>query len=68
MNTDQIKGKSKIVAGKVQEKVGKVFGSPSQQLKGKGKQIAGRLQKGAGDAEEAAHEAAEDIREDLENE
>ena len=30
MNTDQIKGSAKEVAGKVQQKTGEVFNSPNQ--------------------------------------
>ena len=53
MNRDQVKGKAKDIAGKVQQKVGEVTGSTSQQVKGVAKQVEGKVQKGAGDAEEA---------------
>ena len=53
MNRDQIKGKAKDVAGKVQQKVGEVTGSASQQIKGFGKQVEGKVQKGVGDANQA---------------
>ncbi len=52
MNKDQVKGTAKDIAGKVQEKVGKVTGSTSQQVKGLAKQVTGKMQKGAGDVEE----------------
>jgi uncharacterized protein YjbJ (UPF0337 family) len=57
MNTDQIKGKAKDVAGKVQQKVGEVTGSASQQVKGVAKQVEGKVQKGVGDATEAVKDA-----------
>jgi len=57
MNSNQVKGTAKDVAGKVQRKVGEATGSASQQIKGIGKQIEGKIRKGAGDAEEAAKDA-----------
>ena len=53
MNRDQLKGKAKDIAGKVQQKVGEVTGSTSQQIKGVGKQVEGKVQKGVGDANQA---------------
>jgi uncharacterized protein YjbJ (UPF0337 family) len=57
MNTDQIKGKAKDVAGKVQQKVGEATGSTGQQVKGMAKQVEGKVQKGVGDAAEAVKDA-----------
>jgi uncharacterized protein YjbJ (UPF0337 family) len=57
MNKDQVKGEAKDIAGKVQEKAGKVTGSTEQQVKGIGKQIAGKVQKGFGNAKESAKDA-----------
>ena len=53
MNKDQVKGETKNVVGKVQEKAGKLVGSKEQQAKGLSKQIAGKVQKGVGDAKES---------------
>ena len=53
MNKDQVKGVAKDVAGKVQEKAGKLVGSEEQQIKGLSKQISGKMQKGVGDAEQS---------------
>jgi uncharacterized protein YjbJ (UPF0337 family) len=53
MNKDQIKGESKVVAGKVQQGVGKVVGSTDQQRKGINKQIEGHVQRSVGDVEKA---------------
>ena len=53
MNKDQVKGVAKDVAGKVQEKAGKLVGSKEQQIKGLSKQISGKVQKGVGDVEQS---------------
>jgi uncharacterized protein YjbJ (UPF0337 family) len=58
MNKDQVKGTAKNVAGKIQEKTGKIVGSPEQQVKGLGKQIAGKAQKNVGDVEESVKDAS----------
>jgi len=52
MNKDQVKGKAKNIAGKIQEKAGKLVGSKKQQVKGLSKQIAGKVQKGFGDVKQ----------------
>ena len=57
MNTDQIKGAIKEVAGKVQQKTGEVINSPEQQVKGAAKQVEGSVQKNYGDAKEAIKDA-----------
>jgi len=57
MNTDQVKGTVKEVAGKVQQKTGEVFNSPEQQAKGMAKQVEGNVQKNYGDAKESVKDA-----------
>ena len=57
MNTNQVKGVAKDVAGKVQKTVGEVTGSATQQVKGMAKQVEGKVQKGVGDAQEAVRDA-----------
>ena len=57
MNRHQVKGAAKDIAGKVQQKAGKVMGSKKQQAKGLAKQVAGKAQKGYGDAKSAADDA-----------
>ncbi|GAB2727969.1 hypothetical protein GCM10027019_04200 [Melaminivora jejuensis] len=57
MNTDQIKGAAKEVAGKVQQKTGEVFNSPEQQVKGVAKQVEGGAQKAYGNAKEDIKDA-----------
>ena len=51
MNKNQVKGVAKDIAGKVQEKAGKLVGSKKQQAKGLSRQIAGKTQKAVGDVE-----------------
>ena len=57
MNSDQVKGTAKDIAGKVQRKVGEVTGNTTEQVKGGAKQVEGKLQKGLGDAREAGKDA-----------
>lgn len=57
MNTDQIKGAAKEVAGKVQQKTGEVINSPEQQVKGAARQVEGNVQKNYGDAKENIKDA-----------
>ena len=57
MTRDQVKGKAKDIAGKVQRKVGEATGNLEQQVKGGARQVEGKLQKGAGDAQQAAENA-----------
>lgn len=57
MNSDQIKGALKEVAGKMQQKTGEVINSPEQQAKGVAKQVEGNVQKRYGDAKEAFKDA-----------
>lgn len=52
MNSDQIKGRAKDAAGKVQREAGKLTGSADQQAKGAAKQVEGKVQKNVGDAKE----------------
>ena len=54
MNSNQVKGTAKDIAGKIQQKVGEATGSTSQQVKGVGKQVEGTIHKGVGDVEQAA--------------
>jgi uncharacterized protein YjbJ (UPF0337 family) len=56
MNKDQLKGKAKGIAGKVQAKAGKLVGSEEQQAKGIGKQISGKVQERFGDVKQAVED------------
>lgn len=57
MNSDQIKGSVKDLAGKAQRKLGEAIGSPEQQIKGAATQVEGKVQKAVGDAREALKDA-----------
>ena len=57
MNTTQVKGVAKDVAGKLQEEAGKLVGSKSQQAKGLEKQVEGKAEKAVGDVKSAIHKA-----------
>lgn len=50
MNRDQVKGRAKEVAGKVEKAVGRAVGSPKTEAKGIAKEITGKVQKTVGDA------------------
>ena len=58
MNSDQVKGAVKDVAGKVQRKAGELIDSPEQQVKGAVKQVEGKTQKAAGDVREKLEDSA----------
>jgi uncharacterized protein YjbJ (UPF0337 family) len=53
MNSDQIKGTAKDIAGKAQRKLGEAVGSTEQQVKGGLKQAEGKAQKAVGNVKEA---------------
>lgn len=57
MNTDQIKGSVKDVAGKAQRKLGEAVGSTEQQVKGAATQVEGKGQKAVGNVKEAVKDA-----------
>lgn len=52
MNSDQVKGTVKDIAGKAQRKLGEAVGSTDQQVKGAVKQAEGKAQKALGDTKE----------------
>jgi uncharacterized protein YjbJ (UPF0337 family) len=60
VNKDQVKGSAKQLAGKAQEKAGKLTKSRKQQVKGAAKQAAGKVQKTYGDAREDLEEDKDD--------
>ena len=62
MNTNQVKGTAKDIAGKAQEKFGEMTNQPGQQVKGMAKQVEGKVQKGAGDLQDAAGKAEKETR------
>ncbi len=59
MNKDQVKGAVKDVAGKAQQKTGKLTGSDKQQVKGVKNQVEGKVQQGVGDVKDALDQTKE---------
>ena len=45
MNRDHLKATARDLAGKLQERFGRITGNKDQQMKGIAKQVAGKLQK-----------------------
>lgn len=62
MNRDELKGKGKDVAGRIQRQAGEWTGNEEQQVKGAGKQVEGKIQEGVGKAEDAAKKAMQDMQ------
>ena len=62
MNRDQIKGRGKEAAGKVQQQAGKLMGSPKQRVKGLAKEAVGKVQKTLGDARQDVERADKEQR------
>ncbi|MBS0320898.1 MAG: CsbD family protein [Proteobacteria bacterium] len=62
MNENQVKGATKDIAGKVQQKFGEAIDSPEQQVKGVAKQVEGKTQKAVGDVQQAAEDADKESR------
>jgi uncharacterized protein YjbJ (UPF0337 family) len=56
INKDQVDGRVKEAAGKVQAVAGRVTGSPTQEIKGTVKKVVGSAQAGFGDAKEKVKE------------
>jgi uncharacterized protein YjbJ (UPF0337 family) len=64
MESNQVKGQVKEAAGTAQRKFGEAVDSPSHQAKGLAKEVEGKTQKAVGKAQEAAEDAADDLRSD----
>ena len=59
MNEDQVKGKVKDVAGRIERQAGEWTGDPEKQVDGALKQVEGKLQNAWGNAKEDAKKTAE---------
>jgi uncharacterized protein YjbJ (UPF0337 family) len=57
MNKDQVKGKVKDVAGRIERQAGEWTGDEEQQVNGALKQVEGKLQNAWGNAKEAGKKA-----------
>ena len=53
MNNDQVKGKAKDIAGRVERQVGEWTGDKEAEVKGAAKQVEGKVQNAWGNAKEA---------------
>lgn len=62
MNKDQVKGAVKEAAGKVQQKVGEIVGSPRQEAQGLAKKMEGKVQQKVGDAKEMLADAKDALK------
>ena len=60
INKDQVEGRVKEAAGKVQQTAGKAVGSTSLQAKGLANQVTGTVQAKYGDAKETIKETVKD--------
>jgi uncharacterized protein YjbJ (UPF0337 family) len=60
MNKDQVKGKAKDVAGRIERQAGEWTGDPKKQVHGAAKQVEGKLQNAWGNAKEAAEDSVDD--------
>lgn len=59
MNKDQVKGKVKDVAGRIERQAGEWTGDTEKQVKGSVKQAEGKVQSAWGDAKDASNKAIE---------
>jgi uncharacterized protein YjbJ (UPF0337 family) len=64
MNKDQVEGKVKDVAGRVERQAGEWTGSKEAEVRGAAKQVEGKVQHAWGDVKDAGKKAAEDDRKD----
>ena len=61
MNKDEIKGKAKDVAGRVERQVGEWTGSTEQQAHGAMKQAEGKVQNAWGNVKDEANKATDKV-------
>ena len=61
MNKDQIKGKGKDIAGRIERQAGEWTGDEETQVEGASKQVEGKTQKAFGDVKERARDLADEI-------
>jgi uncharacterized protein YjbJ (UPF0337 family) len=59
MNKDQLKGKAKDVAGRVERQVGEWTGDTDKEVHGMAKQAEGKVQKAWGDVKDAGEKNAD---------
>lgn len=66
MNKDQVEGKVKDVAGRVERQAGEWTGSKETEAKGAAKQVEGKVQGAYGDAKDALNKAADEDKKNQE--
>ena len=64
MDKDEIKGKAKDVAGRVERQVGEWTGDKDAQAEGAGKQVEGKIQNAWGKTKDAVRDAADKLKKD----
>jgi uncharacterized protein YjbJ (UPF0337 family) len=64
MNKDQVEGKIKDVAGRVERQAGEWTGSTETQVRGAAKQAEGKVQGAWGDVKNSANKAADEAKTD----
>jgi uncharacterized protein YjbJ (UPF0337 family) len=62
MNRDEIKGKGKDIAGRIQRQAGEWTGDEEAQAEGAAKQAEGKVQKAWGKIRKEGEELAEDLK------
>lgn len=62
MNKDQVQGKVKDVAGRIERQAGEWTGDKEKQVHGAAKQVEGKVQNAWGDVEEAGKKAADHVQ------
>jgi uncharacterized protein YjbJ (UPF0337 family) len=62
MNKDQVQGKVKDVAGRVERQVGEWTGDSEKQVHGTAKQVEGKVQNAWGEVKEAGKKAADNAQ------
>lgn len=67
MDKDEVKGKAKDVAGRVQRQVGEWTGDENAQAEGTAKQAEGKVQNAWGKVKDAARDAADELKKDNRN-
>lgn len=60
MNKDQVEGKLKDVAGRIERQAGEWTGDPKKQVKGAAKQVEGKMQNTLGTVKDAASKVPDD--------
>ncbi len=63
MDKDEVKGKAKDIAGRVERQAGEWTGSEEHQVKGAAKQVEGKVQNTVGKAKDALKKSSERERE-----